>query len=131
MGTSLCVDVLHSPLLHQQHIRKVMNPKDIISMTEDAFYLPRGSLMTWNRKRTIANARAMAMWLCRKNTYFSWIEIGDIFNRDHSSVIHNYIKIDRTECEQLIWIKNHLQGACHERVLQKQNGGSEDLRPMA
>ncbi len=125
MGTVRCIS------LYQQFIGIRMDPQLIMDMTTDAFYLPRGTLMTWSRTRTVANARAVAMWLCRTKTTFSWIEIATIFKRDHSSVIHNYNKVNKMTHPSLIEIKTKLNGDCDERILQKQNRGSEDIRTMA
>lgn len=40
------------------------------------------------RCRRIAWPRQMAMWLCLRVTYASTVQVGDAFNRDHTTVMH-------------------------------------------
>ena len=41
-----------------------------------------------DRHRPISEARQLAMFLCRELTTSSYPAIGDIFNRDHTTVLH-------------------------------------------
>ena len=57
------------------------------------------------RNREIAYPRQVAMYLCRELTDTSLPKIGDIFNRDHTTVIHACEKI-RADCETDTKVKN-------------------------
>jgi len=46
------------------------------------------------RYADICRARHMAMWIIRRNTSLSLPQIGAIFNRDHTSVIHALRKVE-------------------------------------
>lgn len=46
------------------------------------------------RSRNYADLRSIVMHVLRKNTGLSLQDIGRIFERDHSSVIHNVKKVD-------------------------------------
>lgn len=67
----------------------MINPFIIIKAVEDEFNLGHGTLCGCIRTKTIANARATAMYLIRKLTSYSTTEVGDCFLKDHSSVIYN------------------------------------------
>jgi chromosomal replication initiation ATPase DnaA len=46
------------------------------------------------RLAQIVTARHVAMWFLKNNTPFSYKAIGEIFNRDHSTALHAYRKIE-------------------------------------
>ena len=47
------------------------------------------------RTQNIANARQVAMYICRRNTTYSYPEIGALFGgRDHSTVIHSVKSVE-------------------------------------
>lgn len=51
-------------------------------------------LQSKTRKREVAEARQIAMYFIKKYTKISLIEIGKIFNRDHSTVIYSIKNIE-------------------------------------
>lgn len=53
------------------------------------FKLSREDLRSRSRKRSIVFPRQMAMYLTRKFTEHSLSEIGEIYQRDHSTVLHS------------------------------------------
>ncbi|GEM_PF-4727 len=68
---------------------------DIIEQVADYFRLEKGDLLSRSRKQSVAQARQIAMYLCRELTEESYAHIGSRFGgRDHSTVIHAYRKID-------------------------------------
>lgn len=71
----------------------MIDPKHIIKYTEKAYFIPSGSILNSDRTRTVAEARAVAMYLTKKFTTFSYPEVSRVFARDHSTVIYNCKKI--------------------------------------
>lgn len=71
----------------------MLNPFLMMKEVEQYFFLTPGSLIMTNRKITTANARAVAMYIMRLLYNYSFQEIGDYFDRDHSTVVHNCKKI--------------------------------------
>jgi chromosomal replication initiation ATPase DnaA len=59
------------------------------------FRLNFGDLQSRSREQRVAFARQLAMYLCRKITGAPFENIGEHFNRDHSTVIHAYQLIER------------------------------------
>lgn len=51
-------------------------------------------LIADNRTGRITKLRHYAMWRARRETKRSWAEIGLIFKRDHSTILHAYQKIE-------------------------------------
>ena len=60
----------------------------ITELVSDQFKLSLEELRSRSRKRAIAFPRQVAMYLCRKYTQETLAEIGKVFKRDHSTVMH-------------------------------------------
>jgi chromosomal replication initiator protein len=60
----------------------------ITELVSDQFKLSFEELRSKSRKRAVAFPRQVAMYLCRKHTEETLAEIGKVFNRDHSTVMH-------------------------------------------
>jgi len=65
-----------------------VNPFKIIAAVEEYYHLPKGSIVKHNRSRTRVRARAVSVRLCRQLTDFTYSELGEFFERDHSSLQH-------------------------------------------
>lgn len=64
----------------------MISPYEIIGKTEERYNLRPGSILALSRKKTAVEARSVAMYLTRKLTIYSFYEIAEYFNRDHSTV---------------------------------------------
>jgi chromosomal replication initiator protein len=75
-------------------LRQELNPFDIIKIVEIFYCINQGALVSSKRgKRRIAYARAVAMYLVRELTNYSFPDIADHFKRDHSTVIKAYYRV--------------------------------------
>ncbi|WP_430591819.1 chromosomal replication initiator protein DnaA [Humidisolicoccus flavus] len=73
----------------------VISPSDIISHTAAYFKLSVDDLYGSSRSQTVAQARQIAMYLCREMTSLSLPKIGQLFgNRDHTTVMYANKKIE-------------------------------------
>ena len=73
----------------------VLDAAEIIEQVADYFRLSSDDLLSRSRKQAVAQARQIAMYLCRELTEESYSHIGSRFGgRDHSTVIHAYRKIE-------------------------------------
>ena len=73
-----------------------LNFKDIIKSVADYYGLAERQLRSKSRTKNIANARHIAMYLCRKHLDCSYMQIGDEFGkRDHSTVSSACEKIEQ------------------------------------
>ncbi|PSQ78283.1 MAG: chromosomal replication initiator protein DnaA [Bacteroidetes bacterium QH_6_63_17] len=80
---------------HTDEEPTVLDTAQIIEQVADYFRLERDDLLSRSRKQSVAQARQIAMYLCRELTEESYSHIGSRFGgRDHSTVIHAYRKID-------------------------------------
>jgi chromosomal replication initiator protein len=87
----------------------------IIAVTAESFGYHPDDLTSKSRKQPLVTARQIAMYLCRELTDDSLVQIGALFNRDHSTVLHSIDKV-----------KNLLN---HDReVFDKVNNLSQRLR---
>ncbi|MFW0789973.1 chromosomal replication initiator protein DnaA [Gordonia sp. CPCC 205333] len=80
----------------------------IVTTTADYFDLSVDELRGPSRTRAIAQARQIAMYLCRELTDLSLPKIGETFDRDHTTVIHADKKIRGAMAERRD-VYNHVQ----------------------
>src|SRR5205814_2441461 len=66
----------------------------ILDETASYFGLTRQDLVSKNRSRPLTTARHVAMYLLRDCTGLSLIKIGELFDRDHTTVLHGVKKIE-------------------------------------
>ena len=66
----------------------------ILDETASYFGLTRDDLISKNRSRPLTTARHVAMYLLRDCTGLSLIKIGELFERDHTTVLHGVKKIE-------------------------------------
>jgi len=72
----------------------IVSPTDIITMTAEYFKLTVDDLYGSSRSQAVAQARQIAMYLCRERTNLSLPKIGQLFGgRDHTTVIYACRKI--------------------------------------
>jgi chromosomal replication initiator protein len=73
----------------------VVSPNDIISVVASYFKLTADDLHGSSRAQSVAQARQIAMYLCRERTSLSLPKIGQLFGgRDHTTVMYAYRKIN-------------------------------------
>lgn len=65
----------------------------IIDEVEKYYHLPKGSLITKKRSNDVAYPRHIAMYLAREVLNESYPQIGEDFNRDHSTVMNAVKKV--------------------------------------
>lgn len=91
---------------------------DFIQAAADYFQLPVVEVIGKSRKKEMTQARAMAMWLCRREMKFGFEKIGHAFgNRNHATVMHAVNKIQEeldlepsgTTAEQVNGIKRRVE----------------------
>ena len=72
-------------------------PDLIIEETAKFYNLSADDLKGQSRTRNIANARQIAMYIIRRLTNFTLVDIGDVFGgRDHSTVLTSITKVEDT-----------------------------------
>ncbi len=76
----------------RHHLKKA-TPNDILLATADYFRLNIEDLTGNSRVSRINNARQIAIYLIREMTEHSLNQIGDIFGRTHTTVLHGYNKM--------------------------------------
>jgi chromosomal replication initiator protein len=72
---------------------QVVDGPAIIAVTADAFGYAPDDITSKSRKQPLVTARQIAMYLCRELTDDSLVQIGALFNRDHSTVLHSIDKV--------------------------------------
>jgi chromosomal replication initiator protein len=70
-------------------LTQVLTPKMICDLVSGQFNVSLKDLQSKSRKKAITVPRQIAMYLSRKHTEDSLADIGRVFNRDHSTVLHS------------------------------------------
>lgn len=89
--------------LAEEALKDIIKPDDskeitvdyINKIVTDHFNLAEEALISKRKQKSIAHPRQICMYLCKELTGLSTTEIGEkLGNRDHSTVIHGYNKIE-------------------------------------
>jgi chromosomal replication initiator protein len=75
----------------------------------DSFQISLEELHSKSRRKEIATARKIAMYLCRQYTTQSLVSIGQAFRRSHSSVLHAVNDMSREMKEQRSKLKRQVE----------------------
>jgi chromosomal replication initiator protein len=75
--------------------------QEIIELTARAYTLSTEDLRSPSRRRAVVRARQFAMYLCRCYTDASLKDIGRVFDRDHTSVLHAVRVVEQRNLEQV------------------------------
>jgi chromosomal replication initiator protein len=68
---------------------KVLTAETISAFISKQFRVSMQEMQSRSRKKALTFPRQVAMYLCRKHTRESLIDIGKAFHRDHSTVLHS------------------------------------------
>ncbi len=75
----------------------INNYRDILNAVCKQYGYTIKELVSRKQQKTLVEARHIAMYICRMHLGMSYNEIGDIFNRDHSTIVyvlHKYRKVE-------------------------------------
>jgi len=67
---------------------------DVMEIVANYFGLSVDDLVCKSRVGALVEARSIAMYLCRRMTELSYPEIGKLFNRDHTTVLAAFRKVE-------------------------------------
>ena len=74
-------------------VAQLLTPQMISEFVGSQFKVSMKDMQSRSRKKSLTFARQVAMYLSRKHTTESLADIGKIFNRDHSTVLHSIKKV--------------------------------------
>ena len=66
-----------------------------LALAAQAWGVPVDSLVAEGRSQSVADARALAMWIVRRTFGYSYPELGRIFERDHTTCMSAVRKVER------------------------------------
>ena len=73
---------------------KRLTVQDIQSAVADKYNIKLNDLKGKSRKKDIVMPRQIAMYLCRELLSISLVSIANEFNRDHTTIMHGYDKVE-------------------------------------
>ena len=86
----------------------------VIESVCQAFDISFKRLHTTKRHKPLAISRNLIFFFLRKHTSMTWLEIGSVFKRDHTTAIHgytaikNYFETDEVFRKQVMEIENKI-----------------------
>jgi chromosomal replication initiator protein len=96
-------------------LRKGVRPADIVRIISDVFGVKTSQIKGKRRQARIVLSRQIAMFLMRQELNLQFEAIGEIFSKDHTTVMHSVEKIEALMLktpelrEQISGIKNQLR----------------------
>jgi chromosomal replication initiator protein len=90
MDLNLAAEVIGQMKVNQSRI----TPERIRKEVAHAYGMEVAVLTGKSRRKAVTKPRNLAMFLCRRHTDASYAAIGNLFNRDHATVMYGVNKID-------------------------------------
>ncbi len=89
MGGHVDMDLVREVVAAVVGVNQILTASMISELVSGQFNVSVKELQSKSRKRAFTIPRQIAMYLARKYTEESLVDIGKIFNRDHSTVLHS------------------------------------------
>jgi chromosomal replication initiator protein len=88
-STQLTLPILQKMLgdLLKQELQSLITPEIVIQIVAEHYGIRIEDILGKSQKRECALPRKLAMYLCRHHLKFPFMKIGDLFGRDHSTVM--------------------------------------------
>jgi chromosomal replication initiator protein len=96
--------------------QKALTPERIIKAVSEDYGITTDDILGKSQSRECALPRQVAMFLCRHELNLPFMKIGDIFNRDHSTVMSSVKRI-----KSLVETENHELGAICRKLKKSLN----------
>lgn len=94
-GVHLTVERIEAILADMAPLKAQMTPDEVLVLVARYFEVSLDDLISPSRKREIAQARQITMYLLRSELQLSFANIGALFGgRDHATVMHSVEKIE-------------------------------------
>ncbi len=90
---------LLSDLIEQEN-QKALSPEKIVQIVSEYFGITARDVLSKNQKREFSFPRQLAIYFCRYRLKLPYTKIGDIFSRDHSTIMSSIKCIEKLK-------KNH------------------------
>lgn len=88
-GGQVDMDLVREVVASIVGVNQMLTAAMICELVSGQFNVSVKELQSKSRKKVITTPRQIAMYLARKYTEESLVDIGKIFNRDHSTVLHS------------------------------------------
>ena len=89
MSRAIDLDLLQEVVTTVVGVPKTVSSGMITEFVGSQFRVSVQDMQSRSRKKAITFPRQVAMYLCRKHTQETLADIGKVFNRDHSTVLHS------------------------------------------
>jgi chromosomal replication initiator protein len=87
--------------LIEEEEKNVLTSEKIIQLTAEHYGIRQEDILSKAQRKECALPRQLAMTFCRKNLKMPFMKIGELFNRDHSTVMTSVKQVDKALNERL------------------------------
>jgi chromosomal replication initiator protein len=97
-GTMMATEILMPTLeeLIEKNERVSLSPQKVLSLVADSFGIKTEDILSKSQSREIVLPRQLSMYLLRKELKMPYIKIGNVFSRDHSTVMSSIKQITKS-----------------------------------
>jgi len=98
--------------LVQKNEEVSLSPEKVLSLVADSFGIKTEDILSKSQSREIVLPRQISMYLLRKELKMPYIKIGNVFSRDHSTVMSSIKQITKsieTQDKDLFYYLNDIQ----------------------
>jgi chromosomal replication initiator protein len=88
-GGHIDMDLVREVVASVVGVNQILTAAMICELVSGQFKVSVKEMLSKSRKKAITTPRQIAMYLARKHTEESLVDIGKTFNRDHSTVLHS------------------------------------------
>jgi chromosomal replication initiator protein len=88
-GGHVDMDLIKEVVASVVGVSHILNASMISELVGGQFNVSVKEMQSKSRKKAVTTPRQIAMYLARKYTEDSLVDIGKVFNRDHSTVLHS------------------------------------------
>lgn len=99
--TTQAAKTLLSDLLAEE-MKNALTPSKIIQIVAEKYHIAENDILGKSQKREYVLPRQLAMYLCREKLHIPYIKIGDLFARDHSTVMTSVKAIQKLVNEESV-----------------------------
>jgi chromosomal replication initiator protein len=93
VDASIAKDLLKD--LIEEETKEALNPQTIIHAVAEFYGIPSGELLGKSQAQNCVLPRQIAMHLCRHELKIPYLRLGELFHRDHSTVMSSVKQIQK------------------------------------
>jgi len=88
-------NIINNKKKKSKNVKRNISPEDIIHIVSSYLKIPYQEIKARTQKKEISLARHISIFLCRDLLELSLLKLGEIFNRNHSTILYSIKKVKK------------------------------------